>query len=181
MSVLFERISKTAELLSFVVLILGIPFALLEFRNHSVEQANTAKKDRQELAEEVYRDVYRDVDQRFFDLTKLCIDHPQLDCHSVSRNADVKHPLSDDEKLQQTILYSALTNLFEVAFVQYHKKTDNPEITELLNQQWAGWNVHIRKFLARSAYKQTWFEIRDEYDKGFVDYMDSIAPPPKRL
>jgi len=62
----------------------------------------------------------KDLDARYFDFVQLCIDHPRLDCYSVGREPDP--PPTADEKLQQNILYSALTDLFEGAYVQYHKR-----------------------------------------------------------
>ncbi len=59
-------------------------------------------------------------------------------------------------------------------------RVEAAEKIKLYKNQWEGWDAYIRKFLMRPAYRQTWWEIRDEYDKGLVAYMDSIAPPPKR-
>ena len=70
------------------------------------------------------------------------------------------------------------SDVFEVAYVQYHKKTeDNPVIQQIYRDQWDGWDSYIKKFMARPAYRQVWWDVRDEYDKGLVAYMDSIAPP----
>lgn len=172
----FATIHKGAELLSFISLIIGVPLGLLEFRMHGVEAQENAKKERVEAAEKVYQTV----DERYTEFVKLCVEHPRLDCYSVPRAGDLKPPLSEDEKVQQKMLFTHLTDVFEVAFIQYHKEESNPDIQKIYKSQWAGWDAYIRKFLKRPAYLETWYDIRDEYDEGLVKYMDAIAPPPTK-
>ena len=33
------------------------------------------------------------------------------------------------------------------------------------------------QFVGRLAFRETWFEVRNEYDQTFVNYMDQISPP----
>lgn len=174
----FDRFHKWCELLSFIAVMFSIPFAAIELHTHAIDGKENAKKERIEAAEKIYRDV----DQRYVDFMRLCLDHPRLDCYSVPRDPSSGAPLDENEQAQQKILYTSLTDVFEVAYVQYHKKTyeENPVVRELYKSQWDGWDVYIRKFLARPAYRRVWWDIRDEYDKGLVAYMDTIAPQPKR-
>jgi hypothetical protein len=174
---MFAKIRRWAEFLSFIAVVLGVPFGLIDFHNRAVDARVNAEKERVEAAEKVYQTV----DERYTDFVKLCIDHPRLDCYSIPQASPPKPPLNDTEKIQQKMLFTHLTDVFEVAFVQYHKAETNPEILKIYNSQWAGWDTYIRKFLARPAYLQTWFEIRDEYDEGFVKYVDAIVPPAKGM
>jgi len=171
----FDKVHKWAELASFLALILGVPFGLLDLHNHAIEAEENTKKERVEAAEKVYQMV----DERFHEFVKICMDHPRLDCYSVPRAGSLK--LSDDEKIQQKMLYAELTDVFEVAYVQYHKEESNPEITKIYKEQWAGWDAYIRKFFSRPAYVGTWYDIRDEYDGLFVGYLNGMAPPQKKL
>jgi hypothetical protein len=172
----FDKIHKGAEFLSFAAVIVGVPLGLLDFHMHAVETLENAKKERVEAAEKVYQTV----DERYTEFVKLCIDHPRLDCYSVPHAGDFDPPLSETERIQQKMLFVHLTDVFEVAFVQYHKEESNPEIQKIYSSQWAGWDAYIRKFMRRPAYLETWYAIRDEYDEGLVKYMDAIAPPRKR-
>jgi hypothetical protein len=164
-----ERGHRIAELASFLAIVVTAPLAYFEYRNN-------VQKEQAALAERVYRDV----DERFVDYVKLCIDHPRLDGYSVPRADTLKPPLTADEKVQQRLLFTALTDVFEVAYVQYHKSEAVPEKVRKTfhDKQWPGWDTYIRKFLARPAYRKTWFDIRNEYDEDFVRYMDTIATPP---
>jgi hypothetical protein len=170
----FDKCHRWAELASFIALILGVPFGLLDLHNHALEAEENAKKERVEAAERVYQMV----DARFHEFVKICIDHPKLDCYSTPR---VNVKLSEDEKIQQKMLFTELTDVFEVAYVQYHKEESNPEIRHIYDEQWAGWDAYIHKFFKRPAYVETWYEIRDEYDGLFVKYLNSMAPPQQKL
>jgi hypothetical protein len=170
-----ERFHKSCELLSFIALIIGAPVAVFDLHVHEAESAENSKKERVEAASKLYRDV----DQRYVEFMKICLEHPRLDCYSVSLSG-LQPPLSETEKLQQKILYSALTDVFEVAYVEYNRREVTDEVRKFYKAQWGGWDSYIKKFLRRPAYRKTWLEIRDEYDEGLVAYMDGIAFPAKR-
>lgn len=171
----FNKVHKWAEFASFLALILGVPFGLVDLHNHAVEAEENAKKERVEAAEKVYQMV----DQRFHEFVKLCVDHPRLDCYSIPRTGNIQ--LSEDEKIQQKLVYTELTDVFEVAYVQYHKTESNPEIQRIYKEQWSGWDAYIRKFFNRPAYVETWYDVRDEYDGGFVQYLNAMAPPQRKM
>ncbi|HZO91726.1 MAG TPA: hypothetical protein VFB38_25620 [Chthonomonadaceae bacterium] len=161
----FERICRYVELFSFAAIIITGLLAYLEFRNHVQKQQNA-------VAEEIYRDV----DDRFIEYIQTAIPYPRLDVYSIPRSSPLKPPLTEDEKMQQRMLYSNLTDVFEVAYVQYHKTRAIPdEVREnFFKQQWPGWDAYIKKFLVRPAYQKVWSEIHDEYDEDFARYMDHI-------
>src|SRR4029077_18621742 len=103
----FDKMHKWAEFASFLALILGVPFGLVDLHNHAMEAEENAKKERVAAAEKAYQMV----DQRFHEFVKLCINHPQLDCYSVPRVGEVK--LDENEKTQQKLPFAELTDVFE--------------------------------------------------------------------
>ena len=122
----FERVHMYAEFASFLVIIASGPIAIFELHDHTtelhehtVELRDEAKKESLELAQTVYLTV----DQRVAKFMKLCLENPRLDCYSVPQQSPLKHPLTNTERLQQRILYSDLTDVFEVAFVPTTGKT----------------------------------------------------------
>src|SRR5215471_4036587 len=129
----WDHVQRSCEFLANIAFILGVPFALFEFYNHARETNANARKDRIEAAERIHREV----DQRYMDFVRTCIDHPRLDCYSTPRQPELK--LNPDEQQQQRMLYSALTDLFEVAYLQYNKgdtKDTIPEVHDLYAAQW---------------------------------------------
>jgi hypothetical protein len=168
----FERTHMCAEFVSFVAIIIAVPIAIMEYHRHSSESASSDKRSRIMAAESTYREA----NAKYGEFLKLCLDHPRLDCYSVPENKP-DPPLSRDERLQQKILYTALTDMFEIAYVHYRTNQYDldAEAKEIFEEQWRGWDVYIQKFLRRPAYCQVYFDIRDEYDTRLVSYMDAIA------
>ena len=164
----FERIRKYAELFSFLAIIVSGPFAVIEFHYHLKELGGEVEKERLDLAQTVYLTV----DQRVAKFMKLCLEHPELDCYSIPQKSPLKTPVTPTERSQQRILYSDLTDVFEVAYVQYHREDVTEKAKELFDSEWGGWDAYIQKFMKREAYQETWSEIGDEYDKKFAVYMD---------
>jgi hypothetical protein len=179
----FGKLNRIAEFISYLALILGVPFGLIDLHNHGIEaQRNALVEQENEHKEriEAAHNVYMTVDQRFADFVKLCMAYPRLDCYSVPRGRSLNPRLSADEKVQQKMLYTALTDVFEVAYTEYHPRAEsNDEIKRIALSEWDGWDIYIRKFLKRPSFLQTWNEIKDEYDDDFVKHVDSlIASPP---
>lgn len=167
----FERCHMYVEFFSFLAIIVSAPLALMEYHRHNTEIIENLKKERLQAAEKAYRDV----DARYTDFIRLCLSNPRLDCYSVPRKADNR--LGENDIWQQKILYTVLTDVFEVAYVQYQKNQHarDPEVKEIFAEQWHGWDNYIQKFLTRPAYCQVYNDIRDEYDTGLVKYMDGLA------
>jgi len=175
---LFEGCHKTFELISFLAIILGAIIGIMELHDHLREERAAITEKNYSERIDVARSTYNLVDERFFEFTKICIDHPRLDCYSIPLG-NVEPPLTQDEIAQQKMLYTVLSDVFEVAYVSYHQKVRINEVKKIFDGQWTGWDAYIRKFLQRPAYRKVWLEIRDEYDPGLVSYMDSLMQPRK--
>src|SRR2546421_654421 len=96
----FEGARTVAEVVSWLVIIATGPAVFLQLRQHSQDLAESARKERIEVGEKSYLEI----DQRFTDLLKLCIDRPRLDCYSLPRADPCDPPLTKDEQMQQKIL-----------------------------------------------------------------------------
>ncbi len=182
---LFERVFHVAEFLSFVAIIVAGPVAIFEIKNFRAESAAAARAEQEAAKKERFdfaRGASRLVNDEFGAFTKLCFENPRLDCYSIALTDEQKPPLSPLEKIQQKVLYSALTDAFEIAYTNNNPeiKDLDPEVRKIFADQWNGWDAYIRKFLARPAYCQVYLEIRDEYDSRLVAHMNQIAPCAQR-
>src|SRR5258707_13915496 len=97
---------KWAEFASFLALILGVPFGLVDLHNHAMEAEENAKKEHTEAVEKVYQMV----DQRVHEFVKLCVYHARLDGYSAARGVELT--LTDVDKIQQDMLFTQLTEVF---------------------------------------------------------------------
>jgi hypothetical protein len=198
---LFETIIRYAELLSYLAVIAAVPAAIYQVKAYREESSRAAQeqlddkrkedeqaalsakleqqKARREEIDEARR-VYREVYSAYSVFMELCYENPRLDCYSVPMKSEAPRELSSKEKTQQKILYTMVTEFFEVAWVNFNPSFKNleldPDVAKFWQEQWQGWDAYMRKFLERPAYCQTYLEIRDEYDPGLVSYMNSIAP-----
>ncbi len=170
----FETARKVAEFASWLVLIATGPAIFIQLRQHRLDAADDAKKERVEVAEKSYLEV----DIRFGQLLQLCIERPRLDCYSLPLASPCDPPLNNEELTQQKLLYCAFTNMFEVAYFEYKKKEGIPtDVKARFERQWSGWENYICKFHRRAAYRQVWSEIMDEYDQDFVEYIQGLVTP----
>jgi hypothetical protein len=171
-SVSWGNVRSVAEFGSWLALIASGPAIFVQLRQHRLDVTADKLKERIEIAEKSYLEV----ELRFGQLMMMCIDRPRLDGYSTPRESPLTPPLSDDEMIQQKLLYSAFTNMFEVAFFEYQKKEGIPEdLKGRFAKQWRGWETYIRKFHRRAAYRAVWSEIKDEYDEDFVAFVDKLA------
>lgn len=163
-----ERFHTYAELGSFIFIILGVLFGFIEAESNW-------KRDRIETAEKVYREV----DDKFATFIKMCLEHPRLDCQSKP-NPMLTPELSPEEVLQQKAIYVALTDLFQVAYIQYFDKGgESTEVKQMYDKHWVVWDKYIRKFTIRPAYVATWRDVEDEHDARFARYIDGLLQSEK--
>ena len=176
-----QRIRLPCEILSYLALIAAAPIAVIELKGHGDEMRDTARKESRDRAERVYREV----DDKFTEFMRLCLEHPELDCYSVAIPAVNASQLTEQQKVQQKLLYTVLTDVLEVAFVQYRKPSVgkdqssvyDPDTRAFFDSQWPGWDAYAKKFMSRKAYRDVWAEIGDEYDEDFGKYMKTLVPP----
>jgi len=159
-----EKCRLPIELLSFLAVIITAPIVYVEHRA-------SVQRDQEAIAEKIYRDV----DERYVDYLKVAMDHPKLDGYSTPFAPAPK--LDATQEFRQKLLYSNLTDVFEVAYVQYWKTkaVDDAVRRRLFDKQWPGWESYIKKFLVRPAYRQVWIDIQDEYDEDFATYMNHLS------
>jgi hypothetical protein len=160
----YERVHMFTEYLTFLVIIVGAPLALLEYYRHNTELKTQYIAGRYEIA----REAYTDVDIKYREFLRLCLDHPRLDCYSVSAGPP-DPPLTKDEKLQQKILYTELTDVLEDAYLKYVANLDKVDavLKPIFQEQWKGWDMWAKKFITRLVYCQVYLDIRDEFDIRF--------------
>jgi hypothetical protein len=126
-SMTYERVHMYTQYFTFLVIIFTAPLGLLGYYRHNMEVRTQYIEQRNAIAQEAYRDV----DIKYREFVRLCLDHPRLDCYSVSAGLP-DPPLTKDEKLQQKILYTVLTDVLEDAYLKY--QTNLHELDPLLDK-----------------------------------------------
>jgi hypothetical protein len=148
---------------SELVIVVGLPIAIY--------QMAVAQREAHKHALETHEQVYSVLDAQYTDFLKLCLQYPRLDCFDLP--ADPAPSLSDDERIQQQILYATIIPMLEHAYLTYHGRPAL-EIQELTNAQWPGWELYASSFMKRPAFLKVWKKLGIEFDSHFQKCMNAL-------
>lgn len=125
---------QTWEFLSYVVTVLGLPFAIFLF---AIEQ----RKERENEEEEV--DVL--LATSYTDFLKLVIANPDLRL----RSKEVKPNLSEEQQDRIFAMFEILISLFERAcLLSYEEKMSGKKL-----RRWLSWEDFMREWCRRSDFR----------------------------
>jgi hypothetical protein len=151
-----EPVRMILEMLSYLVIIGGVPVALYQYI-----RSNRAERRLREKA------VYDALDQRYLDYLMLCLDHPDLDVFDIPLAEERGGREAGQQKRKEQIAYTYLLNIFERAYLMYRDQS-----TAFKQQQWAGWESYIRGYTGRKNFQDTMKKIGlDEFDRDFVTFL----------
>ena len=103
---------------------------------------------------ETERQVYREVEEIYFQIHEMTLQYPDLDVSWYRDEPD--RPLSASEALQQNVLFEMITRMFESAFLVYRHSSD-----DFRHRQWDGWNDFIDDYLKKRSYRTWW--LREDW------------------
>jgi hypothetical protein len=146
-------VERWTKLLTLVSLAVSMPVAVWHYA-----------AERGKEAERFSEKTYDDLDQRYIDFERLCMQHAKLDCYDAPMSNPP--PLTDEEKLQQKMLYNIVLSISERAFVAYQKTP------KLAAKEWKGWDTFLRNYLRRQSFLDLWKNEGGEYNSDFQDYVN---------
>jgi hypothetical protein len=138
------------------------PLALMEFLNAYAEGIRSAglalsavvaaltfvwKSRLEQRARE--RQIYSDLDDKYFRIHELILAHPKLDVSWYRDEPNV--PLTRDEQHQQDVMYELITRLFERAYLTFGYASWGHR-----RRQWRGWVDYIEDYCRKQSYRQWW-------------------------
>ena len=148
---------ETWEILSYVVTVVGLPFAILVFL---MEQ----RKERQNEEEEIYQrlsDEYRE-------FLKLVLDNSDLQLLRRDRTAQ---ELSSEQKERRLAIFGILISLFERAYLLVYEENMSKQTRRL----WKSWEDYIREWVARPEFRAALPELMQGEDEDFTRYVEQLA------
>jgi hypothetical protein len=145
------------ELLSYVVTVIGLPFAILIF---IYEQ----RKERQNEEEEIFQrlsDEYRE-------FLKLVLDNSDL---QLLRREATAQSLTPEQKERRFAIFGILISLFERAYLLvYEEDMDKRE-----RRLWQSWEDYMREWVRRSDFRAALPELLEGEDPEFTEYIRKLA------
>lgn len=152
---LFVMGIETWELLSYMVTVVGFPFAIIVFY---LQQ----RKERQNEEEEIYQRL----SDEYADFQRLLLKNADLQITSATSN-DVT---TADQRERKKIIFDILISLFERAFILVYEEKMNRQTARL----WASWDDYIRFWCSRKDFRDALPELLQGEDPDFGAYIRKL-------
>jgi len=149
------------ELLSYVVTVVGLPFAIVVFL---MEQ----RKERQNDQEEIFQrlsDEYRE-------FLKLVLDNADL--HLLRRDGS-RHDLTPEQSERRYAIFGILISLFERAYLLVYEEDMDKQTARL----WKSWEDYMREWVRRPEFREALPELLEGEDEDFTRYIKALAAEEK--
>ena len=149
------------EILSYVVTVIGLPFAIIVFL---MEQ----KKERKNEEEEIYQrlsDEYRE-------FLKLVLDNADL---QLLRRDSTARDLTPEQNERRFALFGILISLFERAYLLVYEDDMDKQSRRL----WKSWEDYMREWVRRSEFREALPELLEGEDEDFMRYIVALADEEK--
>ena len=147
---------ETWELLSYVVTVIGLPFAILVY-------IHDQRKERENEDEEVYQ-LLSDNYQEFL---KVALENPDLRLFSAESAGD----LSTEQRERKLIVFNMLVSLFERAYLVLY----DDAMSDKQARRWRTWEDYMREWCARTDFRNSLSELLRGEDPEFVEYIQGLA------
>ncbi|MFT3780846.1 MAG: hypothetical protein QM790_02450 [Nibricoccus sp.] len=151
------NLMETFEFLSYVVTVIGLPFAIIVF---ILEQ----RKERDNEEEEIYQrlsDEYRE-------FLKLVLDNADL---QLLRREGIRHELTEEQKERRTAIFGILVSLFERAYLLVYEDDMDKKARRL----WQSWEDYMLEWVRRVEFRECLPELLEGEDEEFTQYIRGLA------
>lgn len=148
---------ETWELLSYIVTVVGLPFAIVVFM---IEQ----RKERQNEEEETWQQL----SEQYSEFCKLLLANSDLGLLSPEHHSQ---GLTVEQQERKYVMFEILIALFERAFILVYE----PDMNRQSQRMWASWEDYIRTWCRRQDFRNALPQLLQGEDPDFVDYVNSIA------
>ena len=149
------------EMLSYVVTVVGLPFAIVVFL---LEQ----RKERQNEQEEIFQrlsDEYRE-------FLKLVLDNADL--HLLRRDG-IRQELTAEQIERRFAVFGILISLFERAYLLVFENDMDKQTRRL----WKSWEDYMREWIRRPDFRESLPELLEGEDEEFQQYIRGLAAEEK--
>ena len=154
MDVLLEL--ETWELLSYVITVFGLPFAIGAFL---FEQ----RKDRENEEEATWQQL----SDAYIDFLEVVLANGDLKLRSQTSTPD----LSDQQRERMWVIYDMLISLFERAYLLLYEDS----MSEKQRRRWHSWEDYMREWCQREDFRERLPELLRGEDPDFSAYIKGLA------
>lgn len=152
---------ETWELLSYVVTVVGLPFAIFVF---------LLDKRKQRLIEE--EEIYQRLSDEYTKFMRLVMDNADL--RLLSR--EIPPGLSEEQLERKKGLFNILVALFERSYILVWEERMSPQTRRL----WQSWEDYMRDWCRRKDFREALPELLRGEDESFAAHISRIAKQESR-
>lgn len=146
----------TWEMLSYVVTVVGLPFAIAVFL---FEQ----RKERENEEEATWQQL----SDAYIDFLEVVLAHPDLKLRSQISTPD----LTEEQRERMWVIFDMLISLFERAYLLVYE----PDMREKQRRRWHSWEDYMREWCQREDFRERLPDLLRGEDPDFSAYILRLA------
>jgi hypothetical protein len=155
------RMLELWEILSYVVTVIGLPFAIVVFL---LEQRKERKNEEEE--------IYQRLSDEYREFLKLVLDNADL---QLLRRDSSARDLTPEQNERRFALFGILISLFERAYLLVYEDDMDKQSRRL----WKSWEDYMREWVRRSEFREALPELLEGEDEDFTHYIQILAQEEK--
>lgn len=148
---------ETWERLSYMVTVIGLPFAILVF---------LWEQRKERLADEA--ELHQRLSAAYTDFLKLLLDNADL---QLLQRQPITLQLSAEQLERRNVLFGILISIFEQAYVMVYEEHMNRQRQRL----WQNWADYMEDWCRRDDFRATLPELLRGEDPEFAGYLSRLA------
>lgn len=145
------------ELASYIVTVIGLPFAIVVFM---LEQRKQRQADQEE--------IYQRLSDEYREFLKLVIDNPDL--HLLHRGKWVP-TLTAEQYERRRAIFEILISLFERAYLLVYEEGMDAQTARL----WSSWEDYMREWCRREDFRAALPDLLQGEDPDFCRHIRNLA------
>ncbi len=149
------NLMETSEFLSYVVTVIGLPFAIVVY-------VMEKRKERETEEEEIYQKL----SDEYAGFLKLVLNSSDLQLRS-SKQIE----LNGEQKERVMILFDLLISLFERAYILAYSS----KMTKAQRRRWQSWEDYMIEWCSREDFRKQLPRLLEGEDEDFVNYITLLA------
>lgn len=145
------------EFLSYLVTVVGLPFAILVFLFEQRRERQTEEEG-----------IFQRLSDQYTDFLKLVLDNADL---QLLRRGSSEIELSAEQKERKLALFGILVSIFESAHMLVYEETMNRQTRRL----WKSWEDYMREWCRRPDFRDALPSLLEGEDPDFRAYIRRIS------
>jgi hypothetical protein len=147
---------ETWELLSYVVTVVGLPFAIAIF----IYEQRKERENEEEATWQQLSDAY-------IDFLEVALANPDLKLRSQTSTP----ALTDEQRERMLVIFDMLISLFERAYLLLYEEG----MSEKQRRRWHSWDDYMREWCGREDFSARLPELLRGEDPDFSTYILRVA------